>query len=687
MSKQSKEYILLFFILILSFFVRIYNLHKQSITFDEFIFLSNTNIFDFSTYLSAFFANHPDYSLSPLTPTIIYIFSNLLHHSIPALRLIPIFFGLGSIVIVYAMGKKIGGMETGLLASLFFCFSPMNIWVHQEIKCYSFCLFFSLLSFYSILNFIYEEKKYKWLIIGLLSNLILPWLHATYIFVPAIQIVIIFFFIRVIRFRFFVLWSFQSFLSCITWSIWFFNQKTFLYTSNEPYKVNSNIQDIFISLFCNDSVGLSKDLLPEWKTNNLSIIHCSFWKFVLPYWYMFDYLLAYSLIIFVLFFIVTYIFNFIKNKNGKESFLFYILIVPIFLFLCLQIITKNSFLTIQYIMYTLPIYYLCVSFLIYKIKYKHIKFLFIILFLSCFLSQSLSLICFKNRTDYKGAFEYLKKEIPLNGILLGQRFSSIYDVGKLYLQRDDIEFIPILSLNSFIDKSYKILFSESNINNFVYLLMEPVSIQSFRIENPESLLSDYFEKNNMKVNWLLFPGQYNLYVGKVTKNHKNTPINENVYMPTTLNSILYESLLTEFKLDTQDITERNRRLKVLRNIFFVYPHFPAFYILIISNMIYDNELEVANNICLKLIQEYPNFASLYLLEGIILHKEGQFDKAKLYIEKAYQISNNLYLFYGDIINVLINKKDNFFTTCQFVNKFEKYGFVLFDKALLSFCEN
>lgn len=686
MIKIKKEYLFLLIILFLALILRIYNIHKQSITFDEFIFISNTNIFDMSTYLSAFFAHHPDYGLSPLTPILIYISLYLLNYSITTIRVVPILFGLGSIAIVYAIGKKMGGEKTGILSSVFLCFSPMNIWIHQEIKCYSFCLFFSLLSFYSLMNFICEEKKHKWLLLGTLSNLTLPWLHPTYIFVPAIQIIITLLFSKTLKLKNFLYWLFQSFVSCILWTSWFFSQNRFFYIPNETYKEKTSIFQIFEYLFCNDSVGLSPDLLPEWKTNNLSILESSFWKTVLPYWYIIDYTLAFLILIFIFVFIIIS-FPYSKKKIGTFNlFLFYILVIPIFLFLILQFITGSKFFTIQYFMYSLSIFYLCISVLISKIKNIQIKYSFIIIFLILIILESLSLIYFKNRTDYQGAFEHLKKEIPPHGALLGQRFTSVYDVGKIYLQRKDIQFVPILSLNGFIDKSYELLFLKKEEYQDIYLLMEPASIQVFGIEKPESILSQHFEKKNMKVDWKYFPGQYNLFVGKVTK-ISNEIITKNETIPFPLiNGFSYNDLLSEFNFEIQNDIEKDHILKILRNNFYIYPHFPVFYILIVSNLIWENELCIANKVCDKIIEKCPDFGAIYLLKGIDLLKQGDYDKGKKYIENSFKITPSLSPFYGKIItNLTLENQSNYSNTCQSISDMDKSGFVLLDKALLSLC--
>ncbi len=682
---MKKEYLLLIIIIFLFFILRIYNLHKQSVTFDEFIFISNTNIFNLPTYLNLFLAQHPDYGLSPLTPIIIYTFAYIFNYSIPAIRMIPIIFGFASILIVYAMGKKLFNEKIGLIASLLLCFSPMNIWIQQEIKCYSFCLFFSLLSFYSLMNHIFEEKKLKWLLIGAVSNLILPWLHPTYIFVPASQIIIILSYSKTLK-TFFVR-AFPPFISCILWTAWFFSQKSFLYIPNEPYKESLSVYRIFESLFCNDSVGLSADLLPVWKTNDLSIIENSVWKLILPYGYIFDYLLAFLIFILTIFFIInSLLFSIITRKREDKSlFILLILIIPVAPFIFLQFLRGDPFLTVQYFMYTLSALYICISAQIVKIKNKYTKNILISMLITCFIFQAISLICFKNRTDYKSAFEYLEKEMPPHGILLGQRFSSVYDVGKIYMKRDDIEYIPILSLNAFIDKSYNLLFSEENRHPSLFLLMEPSSIKVFGIEKPEEFLTPYFEKNNMKVHWTYFPGQFNLYIGKVTRNSNNLPRNMNDYIPLA-NGAIHDNLLQEFGFTFTDITERNHTLNVLRNNFYIYPHFPVFYSLILSNLIWENELEIANKICDKLIQKYPNFGTLYLIKGILLSKEGNKIDAQKYMDMSFHITPPLKHFYANIMRDLTSANESVHSNiCQYISEMDKSGFILLDKALLSFC--
>lgn len=696
MDYTKNRYLCIILITILFLFLRTYNIHNQSITFDEFIFISNTNILNLSKYLNLFLSQHPDYGLSPLTPLIIYFSSHLFNASIPAMRIIPIIFGLVSGLMVYSIGKKLAGIRVGMLAFLFFCLSPMNIWIQQEIKCYSFCLFFSLVSFYSLMKFLFSSKKSQWLILGFISNLVLPWLHPTYIFVPAIQIVIILFylFLAKLKHKLFFLWTVQSIISCLTWTIWFFQQKSLLYIPNEPYKERLSLSLFFTHLFCNDSVGISADLLPEWKTNDLSTIintFNTFWRVILPYWYVIDYLLAITILLFIFCFFISLMINFLNPAKYLERYKYLFLATNIcttvLIFSVLQFVSGNPYFTVQYFMYILPILYIITAIQIKKIQSHHMRFIISILLIVCFFMQSLSLICFKNRTDYKGAFEYLQKEIPHQGILLGQRFSSVYDVGKVYLKRNDVRYIPVLSLDDFIDKSYKILFGEPQHSHpIVFLLMEPSSIKIFGIENPHLYLSQHLEKKNMKVQWRYFPGEFNLFVGKVTKNNTNHSIVDNgsIYLA---NGFLVENLLYEFNLQNLPDIEKKRVLNILRNHFFIYPPFPVFYTLIISNLIWENELFIAHRICDKVIKEFPNFASIYLLKGILLLREGSMETAKIFINKSFEISPYLRNFYDETISKLtLSRSEDLLDMCRFIHTMDIYGFVLLDKALLSFCE-
>ena len=85
-----------------------------------------------------------------------------------------VLFGVGSVLMLYLIGKKAIDKNTGLLAAFLLAISPMHIEFSQQILHYSYFVFFTLLSLYFYLKFILSFQKekvdYKSLFLLLLSN-------------------------------------------------------------------------------------------------------------------------------------------------------------------------------------------------------------------------------------------------------------------------------------------------------------------------------------------------------------------------------------------------------------------------------------------------------------------------------------------------------------------------------------
>ena len=85
--------------------------------------------------------------------------------SIIALRLVNVLFGLGTALLIYFVGKKLGGRSVGLLAFLVFSLHYWHLHVSCNIRMYQPFQFFSLLLFYFIL--MYMESKRWWQLLGI----------------------------------------------------------------------------------------------------------------------------------------------------------------------------------------------------------------------------------------------------------------------------------------------------------------------------------------------------------------------------------------------------------------------------------------------------------------------------------------------------------------------------------------
>lgn len=94
------------------------------------------------------------------------------------LRLLPAFFGILSIPLAYMVGKEFKDERTGIIFSTLLSLNPAFILWSRILKSYSMFTFFLLLSFYLFIKIaLKSEKKFKYIILLFISDIILLYLH------------------------------------------------------------------------------------------------------------------------------------------------------------------------------------------------------------------------------------------------------------------------------------------------------------------------------------------------------------------------------------------------------------------------------------------------------------------------------------------------------------------------------
>ena len=153
----SPEYIGVFFILGLGFLLRVYQLGKFSLWYDEVISIYEAQ----ELFLSA----NGHYELLTFPPLLfLYILHLWLNFGTTefALRLLPCLLGVVSIGVFYALGRKVGGPRTALLGSLLLAISPLHIYYSRECTSYALWILMSLLSVYYFLRLTQKNLFRDW---------------------------------------------------------------------------------------------------------------------------------------------------------------------------------------------------------------------------------------------------------------------------------------------------------------------------------------------------------------------------------------------------------------------------------------------------------------------------------------------------------------------------------------------
>jgi len=168
---------LLILIVVLAFILRIYDLSGESYWFDEFITLRYAQ-------------NSLDSIISTTRPRLFLIVAHFwiefFGNSETATRLLSVFFGTASILLIYSIGKSLFGKTVGLLSAFFMSVSQFQIYYSQEFRYYSLFLLMSLISFFFYLR-VLKTKSNIYTVLYVISTILLYFTQDFAIFVIVVQ--------------------------------------------------------------------------------------------------------------------------------------------------------------------------------------------------------------------------------------------------------------------------------------------------------------------------------------------------------------------------------------------------------------------------------------------------------------------------------------------------------------------
>lgn len=160
---EKKGGIVLLFILIVTFFLRLYNLGYHDFWYDEALTVS--------------YAQYPWANWNaPLYWILLHYWIKIFGISEFSLRFPSLVFSFLSVIFVFLLGKELFNKKVGIVASIFIGLSPFHLWYAQEARDYSMVLFFGLLSSWLFYKALREDNNKLWLsfilvsIIGLYTN-------------------------------------------------------------------------------------------------------------------------------------------------------------------------------------------------------------------------------------------------------------------------------------------------------------------------------------------------------------------------------------------------------------------------------------------------------------------------------------------------------------------------------------
>jgi mannosyltransferase len=178
---KVRDSVILFAVLLLGAALRLYGLGAKPLWYDEIGFIAHA--LKELSFMQQPVANYK-------IPFIILLKAWIGVFGIGAfaVRMLPVFFGIASVFLVYRLGKKIFDAHVALIASFLLSISCFHIYLSRQLKHYSFLVFLVLLSFIYFLDF-FERKKTRMLIANLLLNILIVCTHPFGFCIIAVQFI------------------------------------------------------------------------------------------------------------------------------------------------------------------------------------------------------------------------------------------------------------------------------------------------------------------------------------------------------------------------------------------------------------------------------------------------------------------------------------------------------------------
>lgn len=147
----------LLLIVLLAFFLRLYRLDHQSLWYDEgfSVYLARMSLGEITARTASDI--HP-----PLYYYLLHLWLGPFGDSEFVLRFFSLVFGLLTVPLIYALGRRLLSTASGLLAALLLAISPLYLWYSQEARMYTLVTFLCLLSSYLLLRAVEGKAGFLW---------------------------------------------------------------------------------------------------------------------------------------------------------------------------------------------------------------------------------------------------------------------------------------------------------------------------------------------------------------------------------------------------------------------------------------------------------------------------------------------------------------------------------------------
>ncbi|HPC16576.1 MAG TPA: sulfatase-like hydrolase/transferase [Candidatus Hydrogenedentes bacterium] len=169
--------VFIFFLILLAAGLRFYCIHLQSSVWQAEI--CGLDLLKRATGIrDILFDRTVNRESTPLYFILLYFVHRFSGDSLWILRSVGIFFGVLSIPLLYACGRRLLGRKAGMLAALWLALSPYHIIKCRDIRPYPLVLLLGLLSAYAFIRIMEDDKKVRWWLASIVANVLLVYTHA-----------------------------------------------------------------------------------------------------------------------------------------------------------------------------------------------------------------------------------------------------------------------------------------------------------------------------------------------------------------------------------------------------------------------------------------------------------------------------------------------------------------------------
>lgn len=155
--------------------LRMWRLHDECPWFDEVASIACLDARSLPEYLAR--EQKLDTNMTPVYFTLQYLWARVAGTSPYAIRLLSILFAMLTIPVIFAIGRRLAGLQAGLLAAALLALSLCHIYYSQEIRVYSLTVLLAAVSSHALLRAIEPGSRRAWWLLHGAANLLLAFTH------------------------------------------------------------------------------------------------------------------------------------------------------------------------------------------------------------------------------------------------------------------------------------------------------------------------------------------------------------------------------------------------------------------------------------------------------------------------------------------------------------------------------